>query len=346
MQNPGNVQAMQEVCTVPYSLEPQVFAGSSSREFAERVCSYLGATLGDTTIIRFEEGNTFVKFGQSVRDKEVFIIQTVGVSPNDDFMEVLFWVDAMKRASASSVTVVMPHFSYSKADKKDEPHVSIRARVCADCLEVVNADRVITMDLHSPQVQGFFRIPADNLHALPVLCACVKKIGVTDLVVVAPDAGFAKMARKFATHLGASVAFGDKTRNDHTEKAHVLEIVGDVSGKNVLIVDDFTLTCGTLADTAKAVKARGARRVLAAVSHALLRAKGLRVLSESPIERLIVTDTLDNAGASAHPKISVVSVAPLFAEAIMRIHNRQGLSELFEDAPESVVTECLRGCKP
>jgi ribose-phosphate pyrophosphokinase len=325
-----------------FSLQPQVLAGSAGADFAKRVCGYLGIHPGETRVITFEEGNTFVRFGPSVRDKEVFLIQTVGVSPNNDFMEILFWVDAMKRASAASVTLVMPYFSYSKADKKDEPHVSIRARVCADCLETVGVDRVITMDLHSPQVQGFFRIPLDNLHALPILCAAAETLDMKRPVVVSPDAGFAKTARKYAEHLGATIAIGDKIRKDHTETAEVMEIIGDVSGKDALIVDDFTLTCGTLARTAESLKSMGAGRVFAAVSHAVLRERGFRELSESSIEKLIVTDTIANPAAMVHPKVRVVSVAPLFAEAIMRTHNRVGVSELFDAAPSSVVEECLR----
>ena len=325
-----------------YSLQPQVLAGSAGSDFAKRVCGYLGIHLGETRVITFEEGNTFVKFGPSVRDKEVFLIQTVGGSPNNDFMEILFWVDAMKRASAASVTLVMPYFSYSKADKKDEPHVSIRARVCADCLETVGVDRVITMDLHSPQVQGFFRIPLDNLHAMPILCAAVKSLDMKSPVVVSPDAGFAKTARKYAEHLGATIAVGDKIRKDHTEKAEVMEIIGEVRGRDALIVDDFTLTCGTLARTAEALKEMGAGKVYAAVSHAVLRKRGFEQLDDSPIEQLIVTDTIANPAAMAHPKVRVVSVAPLFAEAIMRTHNRVGVSELFDSAPSSVIEECLK----
>lgn len=323
-------------------LEPQIFTGSGTKEFSQRVCDYLGTSLGETTVITFEEGNTYVNFGPSVRDKEVYLVQSISGHPNDDFVEMLFWVDAFKRSSASSVTVVMPHFSYSKADKKDEPHVSIRARVCADCLEAVGVDRVITMDLHSPQVQGFFRIPVDNLHALPVFCKCIERMGLNNPVVVSPDAGGAKNARKFAERLGASVAIGDKLRRDHSEQAEVLEIIGDVKGRDALIVDDFTLTCGTLADTAKALRQNGAARIIACVTHGVLRERGLTRLRDSDIETLIVTDSIGSTKTLKDPKIKVISVAPVFAEAIMRIHNRQGVSELFDSVADSVVDECIK----
>lgn len=328
------------------ALEPQVYAGSASRRFAEKVCEYLGARLGESEVITFPEGNTFVRLCQTVRDKEVYIIQTVGVNPNDDFMEMLFWIDALRRASASTVTAVMPYFSYSKADKKDEPHVSIRARVCADCLEVTGADRIVTMDLHSPQVQGFFKIPVDNLYAQPVLCAYIKSIGIDNLVTVSPDVGFAKSARKYAAVLGTTVAIGDKVRSSHDSNALVLDLIGDVQGRNALIVDDFTVTCGTLADTARILRERGALRILACVSHAALRGPGLERLGESPIQQLVITDTVENPLARAQPKVKVISVAPLFAEAIMRIHNRQSVSQLFDSVPASVVEECLRASLP
>jgi ribose-phosphate pyrophosphokinase len=252
-------------------------------------------------------------------------------------MELLFWVDAFKRSSARSVTVIMPYFSYAKADKKDEPRVSIRARVCADCIEAAGADRVIAMDLHSPQIQGFFKISVDHLTAYPLLCEYIKTEAIPDLVVVSPDAGFAKNARKFAHLLNAFTALCDKTRNDHSEQAEVLEMIGDVQNKNALIVDDFTLSCGTLADAARIVKQNGARKIYAMVSHALLAEKSLRTLEASPIDRLIVTDTVYNPALYQHPKIKIISMAPLFAEAVRIIHQKESLSALFEQLPQTVL---------
>ena len=198
--------------------EIKVFAGSSGREFAKRVCEYIGVSLGKSEVITFSEGNTFVRVGETVRDKDVYLVQSIGLRPNDEFVEILFWMDAFKRASANSVTAIMPYFGYAKGDKKDEPRVSIRARVCADAIEQAGADRVVTMDLHSPQIQGFFKRPVDHLFALPVLCEYIKALNLDNLVVVSPDTGFAKSARKYASTLNVSVAIGDKIRRGHDER--------------------------------------------------------------------------------------------------------------------------------
>jgi ribose-phosphate pyrophosphokinase len=286
--------------------------------------------VGKSYAIRFSEGNTFVKVEEKVRDKDVYIVQTIGLHPNDEFMELIFWIDAFKRASASSVTAILPFFSYAKGDKKDEPRVSIRARVCADCLEVTGVDRIITMDLHSPQIQGFFKKPVDHLYGMGILCDHIRSMRIDNLVVVSPDIGFAKNARNYANKLGVSVAIGDKTRAAHDEKAEVLEIIGDVSGKNAVIVDDFTISCGTLIDTARALRENGARRIIACVTHDLLSKNGLKCLEDSPIEELITTDTVDNPIVRDHPKITVVSAARLFAQAVSIIHNRESLSQLFD----------------
>jgi len=235
----------------------------------------------------------------------------------------------------------MPYFSYAKADKKDEPRVSIRARVCADCIEAAGADRVVTMDLHSPQIQGFFKIPVDHLLARPLLCAYVRAKGIEDPVVVAPDSGFAKSARMYAACLRAPLAIADKMRFDHKETAQVLDVIGEVQGRNAVIFDDFTNTCGTLAEVAGALRQRGAKRIFAAVSHALLSDQGLRRLEESEIEELVVTDTVDRPEVFAHPKVRALSVAPLFAEAVRIIHNRESLSVLFDQVPPTVCEAAL-----
>lgn len=317
--------------------EARIFAGSSGRIFAERMCRYMGLELGKSDVITFSEGNTFVRVGETVRDKDVYLVQPIGLKPNDEFTEILFWMDAFKRASANSVTAIIPYFSYAKGDKKDEPRVSIRARVCAECIELAGADRVVTMDLHSPQIQGFFKKPVDHMFAMPVLCEYIKKLDLHDLVVVSPDAGFAKQARRFACNLGATVAIGDKTRRDHDEKAEILEVIGDVKDKNALIVDDFTISGGTLVDLAKELKNRGAKRVLACLSHLLLNEKGVQKLEESPIELLVGTDSVYNPYLAGSRKIKIVSVAPLFAEAITRIHSRESMSSLFNELPEKAV---------
>jgi ribose-phosphate pyrophosphokinase len=266
---------------------------------------------------------------ENVRGRDVFLVQGTSRPANDNFMELLFWVDALKRASASSVTVVMPYFSYAKGDKKDEPRVSIRARVCADAIEVAGADRVLTMDLHAAQLQGFFRIPVDDLYALPVLCDAISAQQIEDLVVVSPDAGFAKKARLWADRLQVPLAIADKRRVGHTETAEITELIGSVEGCQALIVDDFTISAGTLIAAAEVLIERGARGVRAAVTHGLLTPEASQKLDDSPIERLFVTDTIEQP-AGQSPKIEVVSVAGLFGEAIRRIASRESISKLFE----------------
>jgi ribose-phosphate pyrophosphokinase len=325
--------------------EIKVFAGSSGREFAQRICEYIGVSLGKSEVITFSEGNTFVRVGETVRNKDVYLVQSIGLRPNDEFVEILFWLDAFKRASANSVTAIIPYFGYAKGDKKDEPRVSIRARVCADAIEQAGADRVVTMDLHSPQIQGFFKRPVDHLYALPVLCDYVKRLDIDNLVVVSPDTGFAKSARKYASHLGVSVAIGDKTRRAHDERAEVLEIIGEVSGKNCLVVDDFSISGGTLVELAKELKKRGALRIIACLSHMLLNREAVRRIDESDIELVIGTDSVENRWVEMSDKIQTVSVAPLIAEAIMRIHNRESVSALFDRLPDEVSEHQPPSCK-
>ena len=315
----------------------KIFAGSSGREFAEKMCSYFGGSLSESEVITFSEGNTYVKACETVRGLDVYLVQPIGLEPNKEFVEILFWADAFKRASANSVTAIMPYFSYAKADKKDEPRVSIRARVCAECLELAEVDRVVTMDLHSAQVQGFFKKPVDHLHALPVLCEYVKTLKLENLVVVSPDAGFAKQARKYATYLDTSIAIGDKTRKSHDERAEILEIIGDVKDKTALIVDDFSLSGGTLISLAKELKARGARMVVACLSHMLLSARGVQRVEESQIDLLIGTDSVINKNISNSGKIKLISVAPLFAQALLMIHNKESVSPLFTNISEKIV---------
>jgi ribose-phosphate pyrophosphokinase len=309
--------------------DKRVFGGSGSPKLTQNICDYLGIPVGKSETMQFSEGTLFVRILENVRGRHVYLVQSTVYPANDYFMELLFWIDAFKRSSAQSITVVMPYFSYAKGDKKDEPRVSIRARVCADAIEVSGADRVVTMDLHAAQIQGFFRVPVDDLYALPVLCEAVKKKNLHDLVVMSPDTGFAKQARKYAKYLGTPLAIGDKGRTDHNEKAEILEIIGDVSGKTALIVDDFTISGGTLVDLANKLVERGATDILVAISHGVFSEGSVEKIEKSPISKLIVTDSVETQPADLTNKIEVVSVAPLFAEAIKRIHNRESISVLF-----------------
>src|SRR5687767_6169868 len=233
-------------------------------------------------------------------------------------MELLFWIDAFSRASADSVTVVVPYFSYAKGDKKDEPRVSIRARVCADAIEAAGADRVVTLDLHRPQIQGFFRIPVDDLYAQPVLCEEIVRKQLHDLVVVSPDTGFVKRAGQYASYLGASLAIALKQRKGHDERAHVLEIIGEVRGKTAVIVDDFTISASTLVEAAQNLIERGAKAVHAAVSHGVFTKGSMERLDQSPLQSLLVTDSVETQPVVLSRKIEIVSVAPLLGEAIRR----------------------------
>jgi len=306
-----------------------IFGGTGSPELTRRICAYLGVAPGQSEVLQFSDGNLFVRVQENVRGRHVYIVQTTVFPSNDNFMELLFWIDALKRASAQSVTVVIPYFSYAKGDKKDEPRVSIRARVCADCIEVAGADRVVTVDLHAPQIQGFFRIPVDDLQALPVLCDAVSAHKPGELVVVSPDAGFVKDARRYASYLGASLAIANKQRPDHSEQAEVLEIIGSVDGLTALIVDDFTISGGTLAEAAERLVAEGAQRVLALVTHGVFTPGAMEKIEDSPIERLFVTDTIESQPVAFSERIETVSIAPLLGEAIRRIDNRESISGLF-----------------
>ncbi|MGD0392350.1 MAG: ribose-phosphate pyrophosphokinase [Acidimicrobiales bacterium] len=306
-----------------------LFAGSASRKLGGAIADHLDRRLGASETLRFSEGNLFVRVLDNVRGRDVFLIQGTAFPANDNFMELLFWIDALKRASASSVTAVIPYFSYAKGDKKDEPRVSIRARVCADAIEAAGVDRVITLDLHAPQVQGFFKVPVDDLYALPVLCDVIATKDFPDLVVVAPDAGFAKKARQWSERLDAPLAIADKRRVDHSETAEVTELIGSVEGRTALIVDDFTISAGTLVDAARVLVERGAESVYAAVSHGLLAGPAIDRIDDSPIKTLFVTDSVETQPVELSPKVEVVSIAGLMGEAIRRIANRESVSVLF-----------------
>jgi ribose-phosphate pyrophosphokinase len=307
----------------------KVFSGSASQEFTRKICDYLGIPVSEGQVITFSEGNTYVKIGEKVRGLDVYIVQTIGLNPNNEFMELLFWLDAFKRSAANSVTAIIPYFSYAKADKKDEPRVSIRARVCADCLEVAGVDRVVTMDLHSPQIQGFFRKPVDHIYAANIFCECILALQIDNYVITSPDEGFAKNARYYSNRLGVPLVIGNKQRLLHNEKAEILSVTGDVKGKTAIIVDDFTISCSTLVETAKTLKAKGAKDIYAFVSHVLLSKEGLNALDNSEIKRLLSTDTVYNPNITGCDKVEIITVSDLFAKAIKIIHEKDTLSELF-----------------
>ena len=307
----------------------KIFSGSASREFTEKICSILNVPIGKSEVITFSEGNTYVKIGEKVRGMDTYIIQTIGLDPNNEFVELLFWLDAFKRSAVNSVTAIVPYFGYAKADKKDEPRVSIRARVCADCLEVAGVDRIVTMDLHSPQIQGFFRKPVDHLYAANIFCNQIKSMDIGSYVIASPDEGFAKNARYYSGKLGVPLVIGNKRRQDHNEKAEIMGVIGDVENETAVIVDDFTISCNTLIEIAKMLKDKGAKKVYAFVSHALLTKAAVEALDNSVIEKLYTTDTVHNPKIIHSKKVGIISVSDLFAKAIKIIHEKESLHELF-----------------
>ena len=288
----------------------KIFAGSSGLAFAQGICRALGTDLGISDVRKFSDGNLFVRVGETVRSKDAYLVLPIGLNPNDEFTELLFWMDAFKRASAESI-------------------------------ELAGADRVVCLDLHSPQIQGFFKKPVDHIYALPILAGWIRRQNLHNPVMVSPDLGFMKQTRRFAEDLGFPMAVGEKVRRGHDEKAEVLEIMGEVEGRDCVVVDDFTISGGTLADLARGLKERGARRIIALLSHCLVRPEGIARIEASPIETVVVTDTIDNPWSKCHPKFQTVSVAPLFAETIRRIHDRESVSPLFDTRDDPVVQACL-----
>jgi ribose-phosphate pyrophosphokinase len=315
-----------------------VISGRSHPEFVRRLCQFLDHPIGRVQIRTFSDSAIEVKLEENVRGRDVFIVQSGQANPNDHLVELLFLLDAARRASARNVTAVLPYFPYGKGDKKDEPRVSIRARVVADALESAGAQRVLTMDLHAGQIQGFFHIPVDNLYALPVftdeLASLVREGRMQSPVIVAPDAGRAKLARDFSRRLGsvgAAVAIGDKIRPTQDERSEVTALLGDVRGRDAIIVDDIIFTGGTLCNMAQAVADAGARSVRAAVTHGLFTGSAVDAIRASPLVEVIVTDTVPlPASAAGDEKVRQLSVAPLFAEALRSIYEETSISRLFE----------------
>jgi ribose-phosphate pyrophosphokinase len=308
-----------------------ILAGSANPLLAQNIANNLGVSLIPARAHVFSEGNVFVRIKENVRGRDVYVIQGCHFPVNDNFMELLFWIDALRRASAQTVTAVIPFFSYAQGDKKDEPRVSIRARVCADAIEVAGADRVLTMDLHSPQIQGFFRVPVDHLYGRNVICEHVRRLGLKNLVVCSPDVGFAKGAAAYANLLGVPVVIGNKQRTDHSETVQILEVIGDVKDKHVLLVDDLTITGRSLIEMARVLKSRGALDIYAAVTHGVLSKGAAPRIAESDIKRMFITDTIESSFDPLPPNIEVVTVAGLFAQAIRSIHDRTSVSMLFPD---------------
>jgi ribose-phosphate pyrophosphokinase len=307
----------------------KVFAGSSNPTLSREIAAYLGIELGNIVLSQFSDGEIHIYIDENVRGEHVFIIQTGSVDANFHLMELFLMIDAAKRASAERITAVIPYYCYARQDWKDRPRVPISARLVADLLEESGADRVLAMDLHSPQIQGFFSVPMDNLTSMPVLAKHIAELALEKLTVVSPDAGGVGRARVFARRLQAGLAIIDK-RRPAPNVAKVLHVIGEVQDRDVVIFDDMVDTAGTLVLSAEALKKEGARRILAACTHPVLSGEAIAKIEKSPLEKVIVTNTIPlNAAAEACPKIFVLSVAGLFGEAIRRINEGSSVSSLF-----------------
>ena len=304
-----------------------IFGGRSNPALARNIAEAYGTTLGEVTIRDFADGEIYVRFEESIRGADLFIIQSTHPAA-DHWMELLLLIDAAKRASASRVTAVMPYFGYARQERKDQPRVSIAAKLMANMLTTAGVDRILTMELHAPQIQGFFDVPVDHLYGSGVLIDHVRQFELENFVVVAPDVGGIKMARAYAQRLGVNLALIDKRRPSQNE-ARVMNIIGDVEDKNVIIIDDIVDTAGTLTRAASALKEAGALQIMAACTHALLSGPAYDRIETSPIERLIITDTIPLDRPS--DVIEVVSVAGLFAKAIRHIYTDRSVSTLFRE---------------
>ena len=309
--------------------ELKIFSGRAHPALAGEICEYLGIELGQVTLFNFSDGENYCQIDENVRGADVFVVQPTSSPVNDHMMELLILLDAFRRSSASRITAVMPYFGYARQDKKDKPRVPIAAKLMADLLTASGADRILTMDLHTLQIQGFFNIPVDHLFAAPVLLDAIREMAIEDLVIVSPDVGGVARARAIGKRLGASLAIIDKRRGGPNE-TEVLNVVGDVEGKNVLILDDIIDTAGTLVQAEEALRKQGARRTFAAAVHPVFSGPARQRIEASKLETLFVTNTipLDDSMRGCG-QIHTLSVAPLLGEAIQRIHQGASVSSLF-----------------
>lgn len=311
------------------SRELMIFSGNANLALAHEICAYLGAKLGEATVSSFSDGEIRIKIEENVRGADVYVVQSTCCPVNDSLMELLIMIDALKRSSAYRITAVMPYFGYARQDRKDQPRVPITAKLVADLITTAGADRVLTMDLHAGQIQGFFNVPVDHLYALPVLLDYITKKKVSDLVIVSPDAGGVERARAFAKRLQAHLAIIDK-RREGPNQTQIMNIIGDIKGKSTLLLDDMIDTAGTIVQGAQACADKGAREVWTACTHAVLSGPALERLQQSCLTQVIITNTIPiQEKQRLCPKIHQLSVAPLLGEAIRRIHADESVSSLF-----------------
>lgn len=308
-----------------------VFSGNANRKLAESICDILGIQLGDALVDRFPEGEVHVQILENVRGRDVFIVQPICEPPNDSVMELLILLDAAKRASARRITAVLPFYGYARQDRKDRPRVPITAKLLANLLVTAGASRVLTVDLHAGQIQGFFDIPVDHLYSINVLCEYFQEKNLKNMTVVTTDVGGIKMARAYSKFLDAPLAVIDK-RRESASQVKVMNIIGDVKGRNVVIVDDIISTGGSLVEAAQALKEAGAIDIYATVVHPVLAKEATKRVMNSVIRELVVTDSIPIPKEKMNGKIVVRSIAPLLAEAIKRIHGNESVSSLFAQA--------------
>lgn len=305
----------------------KIFTGSAHPQLAADIATYLGQGLADATVTTFPDGESFVKINDNIRGRDIFIVQPTCPPTNQNIMELLIMVDAARRASANRITAVIPFFGYARQDRKDQPRVPITAKLVANILVAAGVQRVLTMDLHAQQLQGFFDIPVDHLYALPVMVKHIRSMDLSNLVVVSPDVGGVKMASAYAEALGAGLAIVVKRRRSATE-VEPLHVIGDVEGKNVLIVDDITETAGTLTSAAKILKTLGVGDIYAGVSHSVLTDLSIERLKDSEIKQLITTDSVPGS-EDVEGRVKRLSIAELLGEGIRRIHRGESVSSLF-----------------
>jgi len=310
-----------------------IFSGNTNIGLAKDICKCLKTRLGKALVSEFTEGEIKVKIRENVRGKDVFVIQPTAPPVSKSIMELLIMIDALRRASARRITAVIPYYGYGRQDRKDQPRVPITAKLMANIITTAGTDRVLTVDLHATQIQGFFDKPVDHLYAVNVFADYFKKKKVRNLVAVSPDVGGIKMARAYAYRMKADLAIVDKRRKSDTD-ARVMHILGDVKNKNVIIVDDIVATAGSLVEAIKTLKEEGARDIYATITHGLFCGPAIERLKKAPIKELIVTDTIPVPKEKRLPNIRVLSIAPLLADAITRIHNEESISILFKTPGE------------
>jgi ribose-phosphate pyrophosphokinase len=303
----------------------KIFSGSSSREFAQEVCTNLDVPLSKAEVKRFSDGEISVKISESVRGRDVFIIQSTGAPSNDNLMELLIMTDALRRSSASSITAVVPYFGYARQDRKAAPRVPITARLVADLYERAGIDRVVTIDLHAGQIQGFFDIPVDNLYGAIIFQEYIKSKNLPNPIIASPDIGGVARARYFAERLGLEMVIVDK-RREKANESEVMNIIGSVDGKDVIMIDDMVDTAGTMVKAAAALKAKGATSVMACATHAVLSGNAYENLDKGELDELIVSNSLVS---KPNKKIKVLTVAPLFSEVIRRVYHNESVNSLF-----------------